>query len=153
MQRARVFATVNGFRLAALASLAAALAVFGYAVSTGQARVGLFFVIPFVTGTGLLPLVGMLLVFAAFVLWSIGTVRTFQEHAGDHGAWEAAPAREAQRGDEERGTRRAAKSGGVILLGPIPIVWGSDRRVLPWMIAAGAALMLLALLLTFSLRG
>lgn len=128
---------VNGHKLAALACLLSGAALMAYAVATGAARVGFFLIVPFVSGTGLLPLAAMALVFAAFVLFAFGSAKD---------AAHAPPldAREHGMGEAPRG-----RSGGVLLLGPIPIVWGSDRRILPWMVAAGALLLALSLWLTF----
>lgn len=135
---------VNGHKLAALASLAAGAALMAYAVATGAARVGFFLFVPFVSGSGLLPLLAMGLVFAAFVLYALGSARDLADHEAER-AFEARP-----REDEPQAApERRARSGGVVLLGPIPIVWGSDRRILPWMVAAGGLLLALGLWLTF----
>lgn len=128
-------------RLAALASLLAGLALLGYAVVEGEARVGLFLIFPYLVGTGGKAALGMLLLFGAAVMWAHSATRGTAPPAGELLGGDAPPG-------EARVERRSG-SGGVVLLGPIPIVWGSDRRILPWMVAAGAALLLLGLLLTF----
>lgn len=122
-------------RSAALASLLGGVALLLYAVATGEARVGIFLIVPYLVGTGAASALGMLLLLVAAVAWALSAPR-------------AAPPVERAPQDEAPGGRARTRSGGVVLLGPIPIVWGSDRRILPWMVAAGAALLLLALLLT-----
>lgn len=134
---------MNGLRLAALASLAGGIALLAYAAALGDVQVGLFVIIPYVLGSGPLPFFGMLLLMLAATLW-------FFSHARIAAAPEAgsrAPEREDEPPRAEGTTR--ARSGGVVLIGPIPLVWGSDRRILPWMVGAGALLLLLGLLLTW----
>ena len=118
-------------RALGLASLLAGGLLLAYAAMNGDVRVGLFLIVPFVYGTGLAPFLGMLLVMAGLFMLAASTFTG------------ALPAGEG---------RVESRSGGVVLLGPIPIVWGSDRRILPWMVAAGVALLALALLLTWGPR-
>lgn len=127
-------------RTLALLALVGAVALLVEAARRGELRGGLFLVFPMLVGSGLFALGGALLLMLAMGLFAFSAFRAPPE------AW-AAPAPRADDADAPR--ERAVRSGGVLLLGPIPIVWGSDRRILPWMVAAGAALLLLALLLFF----
>lgn len=144
---------VNKLRALALAALVGGIASLAVAASQGDVRVGFFLIVPYVYGQGFLPFLGSLLLMAAALLWFAGSVSdATRPGAGRYvfsgpGAGDSAP----WPSDERRAERRS-RSGGVVLLGPIPIVWGSDRRVLPWMVAAGAALLLLGLLVAFALR-
>lgn len=128
---------VNGLRLAALAALAVGLALLGYAAVRGDLRFGLFLIFPFVYGTGGAAALGTLVLMAAGVLWFVSLA------SGAH-----ADSPRYERPGEIRSERR---SGGVVLIGPIPIVWG-ERGSIGWMIAAGAALLVLALVVTWALR-
>lgn len=129
---------MNGLKLSALVALLAGLALLAYAAAEGSLRVGLFLVVPFVYGTGLAATLGMLLVMASALLGFAGLARSTS--SPDHQPGMPPPA----------GERRSA-TGGVVLLGPIPIVWGNGK-VLPWMIATGAALLLLVLVVSWALR-
>lgn len=157
---------MNGLRKAALLSLLLGLAAIAYGAAQGDVRVGLFLIVPFVYGTGPWPFLGMLLLMAAGVLWFMGTARElggftsvssppgYGRAERSHGPGPAyADRTDTRYADEDapRGERRV-KHGGVVLLGPIPIVWGSERRILPWMVAAGAAMLVLWFLLTQVLR-
>ncbi len=126
---------MHATRALALVCLLAGLALGAYGIATGDVRVGFFLIVPFVIGTGFIALAAMGLLFAAVVLWVIGAQRgpSFED---------AQEPRVPEPGGESR-----TKTGGVVLIGPIPIVWGSDRRILAWMIAAGVVLLALALLI------
>lgn len=116
-------------RGAALLAVAAGAALLGYAVLSGEARAGVVLVFPLVVGSGPASLAGVLLLFAGLALWMLG--------GG------APPARggEATPASSELAPRRRARGGGVVLVGPVPILFASDRRA-----ALLLALLMLALL-------
>jgi len=62
-----------------------------------------------------IPFIGLLLIFIGFILIFIGILKMGS----------------------------GAKGGGIILIGPIPIVWGSDRSVLKWMLIIGIVFLIL----------
>lgn len=119
--------------VAALLALAG-LACLVTAAAQGQVHVALLLVVPIVYATGALPFVGMLLLVAAVVAWTLGALPRVER---------AAVAPGTQSGRVER------KGGGVVLLGPIPIVWGSSPGIRKWMLVVGAAM--LALWIGFAL--
>lgn len=145
-------------RLAGLV-LAGGAALVAYAVWLGQAEVGLFVVFPFLVGHGPVALAGMVLLFAGFVALFFAFAVGPPAWPGDRGGWGPVhgPGRSreaAERGPEQppEGDRSAsrAEGGGVVLIGPIPIVFGTDRR---WAVLAalGGVLLVLALLVVFLL--
>lgn len=108
--------------------LAAGALLVGLALARGEVRVGLFLIVPFVYGTGLLAAGGMMLLMAGAIAWFLSLVPPLH----------AIPPREG-----EPGSRVERRGGGVVLLGPIPIVWGTDRRVQRWMLVLGAVILAL----------
>ena len=143
-------------RALGLASLLAGGLLLAYAAVNGDVRVGLFLIVPFVYGTGLAPFLGMLLVMAGLFMLAASAVTGALPPRGS-GEWTEGERRVESKSGGVAGSARdkpwtRSGHGGVVLLGPIPIVWGSDRRILPWMVAAGAALLVLALLLTWAPR-
>lgn len=132
--------------------LIAGLASVAYAGLQGNLDVYLLLVIPVVTGTGPWAGLGLLAAFAGLVglFWTAATPAGLDRGPGR-------PRRERpEPGDEEPPVGEESSStrgGGVILIGPIPIVWGSDRSTTRWLVAAGVLLTLAAIGLTLVLRG
>lgn len=126
-------------RVAGLLLVAAGLACLVAAIVQGSIRVGLFLIVPFVYGTGLLAAGGMLLIMVGGMLLLVSLVPRMSDG-------EALPPGEGR-------VERHSSSGGVVLLGPVPIVWGSDRRIQRWMLVLGAAMLGLWLLFALLMRG
>lgn len=97
-----------------------------FAVWTGRAEVGLLVVVPFVVGSGPVTLAGVGLLFVGLtgLFFSLGSRRPT-----------GARRRMAEPMDEDldpdgggNGAEGGFEAGGVVMLGPIPIVLGTDRR-------------------------
>ena len=115
------------------------------AVVTGEADISLVVIIPVISGTGGVFLLGMLLVVAGLVLGFV-LVAMGQTEWVDH----QEPARMNENGLHHAGReKREARYGGVVLIGPVPIAFGSDRKVAVTMLAGGIiiAIVTLALIL------
>jgi len=133
---------VRAIQLAGPAVLIAGLVTLALAVARGEASLYLIVVIPVVVGTGPLAFLGILLVFAGFILtfllWSVGRPQSIPEPVEGPALApaEAPPAR---------------RWGGVVFLGPIPLVFGSDPQMTRMMLVLGAILFLALLGLTIAL--
>jgi len=121
-----------------------------FSVATGGAKVGLLFIIPFVVGTDLYSALGILFIILAFVLWFLLPFRELERHfVGERG----------ERGEQEQviygpmpprhGARK--KAGGVVFIGPIPIIFGSDPKTALWVAVAGFLILVVLLVLVFVL--
>ena len=124
--------------------LIAGLATLGLAVARGEASAYLILVIPVVVGTGPIALLGILLVFLGFFL-------TFFLRFADQATSSLPPIETpTARGPV---TKPPHRWGGVVFLGPIPLVFGSDPQVTRVMLVLGVILFfaLLALTLVFLL--
>ncbi len=112
----------------------------GLGISQGQGKVYWVIFIPVFEGTGVFSLIGILLMIVGIVLLMIsfsgGTIEwvDFQdedeEMKGDH--------RDSQKQYRPRDDMRSTgyprqkphiRTGGVIFIGPIPIIWGSDKKI------------------------
>ena len=110
----------------------------GDAVATGAARLYLFLIFPVLTGTSAVFAVSVFLIVVGFFLLPFA----FLGSGSDEGA---TPESSRSSTASER-----SESGGVILLGPVPIYFGAWRRNPPiaywWMVLLGVALAVVAVL-------
>jgi len=122
---------VNKFTALGIACIFGGAAALGYAVATGSGSVGFFLIVPYVSGTGPLSALGGLLLFAGIVLTFWGMAGKAVEDAG--------VVYEEYEPEEQK-----PRVGGVVLIGPVPIIFGSDKRM-ALLSAVAAAIMVLAL--------
>jgi uncharacterized protein (TIGR00304 family) len=128
------------------AVLLAGLGTLALAVTREEADLYLILIVPVVVGTGPLALLGVLLVFVGFfltfLLWNAGTAPSFEPPVTVPGV----PTTE-----EPASTPPARRWGGVVFLGPFPIVFGSDPQMSRLMLLLGAVLFIALLALTIAL--
>ncbi len=122
------------------------LVALAVAVARGEASVYLIFIVPAVVGTGPLAFLGILLVFLGFFL-------TFFLWAAGAPPPAMGPTKDPTEvpGVTPQGTPKTRRWGGVVFLGPIPLVFGSDPQMTRWMLILGAILFLALVLLTIAL--
>ena len=109
--------------------IVAGIALIAIAVATGEADVSLFVIVPVFSGSSIVFLLAILLIISSFV---VGFVLMAMEREGSE--------EEIQTGSDgaSKGTLRPKMQyGGVVLLGPIPIAFGSDKRIALIMLAVG----------------
>lgn len=118
------------------------IALIATAVATGEADVSLVVVFPVFSGSSLLFLLATLLIISSFivgfVLMAMDPERTEERvEAASEGISSSAP-------------RSRTEYGGVVLLGPIPIAFGSNRRVALIMLVVGIILAIVVLGILFA---
>src|SRR3989442_12816543 len=101
------------------ASFVAGVLMMALAVAQHQANVYLVLVIPVIVGTGPIAFLGIILVFAGFLLTFLLWPARFVEDPGKRDAAPTSPA----------GPAPAPRWGGVLFLGPAPVVLGAGPRV------------------------
>ena len=111
-------------------SVLAGVLMMALAVARGEASVYLVFIIPVIVGTGPLAFLGVFLVFAGFLLTFLLWPARFAEGPGNRDVLSASP----------EGAAPARRWGGVLFLGPIPVVFGSDPRMTRTMLLIGVVL-------------
>jgi uncharacterized protein (TIGR00304 family) len=143
---------LDRFTAAAACLFAAGLSLVVLSILRGEGSAGLFVCVPFFFGTGLLSSLGVLCLFSGMVLLFLGLARGAMDRAQPD---EGAPPKDSGAGPgKPAGAPPRPRLGGVILLGPIPIVFGSDPGIsramfylaLGLMAGLMAALLVLALL-------
>jgi uncharacterized protein (TIGR00304 family) len=93
------------------------IAFFAVGFFTGEAEGGVFVIFPFITGSGVYPLLGFIFIFIAILLFMFG----FTTPIGPE---------ELQVEDEYHPRKKTSvKGGGIVLIGPIPIVFGSNWKI------------------------
>lgn len=128
---------MKGLGWLALATFVGGVALLAYSVATGGSQVHLVLIFPVVTGGGALGLAGIGLIFLAMFLGFLSFARLPTASPPDEPSAQA-PAAPAT-------STRPAKFGGVVFLGPIPIVFGSSPRISKIMLAAGLVMTILLL--------
>lgn len=119
-------------------SFLAGVVTMAIAVARGDANVYLVVVIPVIVGTGPLAFLGILLIFAGFLL----TFLMWPLRAG------AEPYGRDDLSVSPQGTSPARRWGGVLFLGPIPVIFGSDPRMARTMLLLGVVLFVALVVLT-----
>ena len=109
---------------------------FSLGILTKEMEIGVVLIFPFMVGSGIYALLGFISIFIATILFMFGFASI--AGAGSSGL-------DVKRDDEYQLQKKTpVKGGGVVLIGPIPIVFGSN-----WKIAA--IMVILAIIFTVSI--
>ena len=87
-------------------------------VLNGEAEVGFVLIFPFIIGSGLLSLLGVLLLFFGMLLYIGGF---FHDNLRDHTVVDNEISHES--------SKPKLRGGGVILIGPLPIIFGTSWKM------------------------
>ena len=108
---------MNKLHILSLICFIVGIAFFAVGFFTGEAEGGVFVIFPFITGSGVYPLLGFIFIFIAILLFMFG----FTTPIGPV---------ELQVEDEHHPRKKTSvKGGGIVLIGPIPIVFGSNWKI------------------------
>ena len=119
------------------------IACIAAAVATGEAEVDLVVIFPVFSGSSGLFLVGIALVILSFLIGFAMLAMSQAELAANLSA-HAVPGKPT--------VERKTNYGGVVLIGPVPIAFGSDRRIAVAMLVIGVV-MVIALISIFLMLG
>jgi len=124
---------MNRFHFLSLVCFILGIAFFVVGFLTGEAEGGIFFIFPFIVGSGFFPLLGFIFIFIAIFSF-IFRFTTFKE-----------PDENQIKNEElESKKKTSVKGGGIVLIGPIPIIFGSN-----WKIVIVLMIIALILIITF----
>jgi uncharacterized protein (TIGR00304 family) len=154
---------LNRFTAAAAILFATGLALLALSVRRGEGTAGIAVFIPFFVGSGPLSSLGVLCFFIGMVLLFFGMARSAAE-AADAGGQEEPGAPDRPEGpartdgpespappNSPAQTTPRPHIGGVILIGPIPIVFGSDPGISKAMFYMALGLMAMFLVVLLAL--
>ena len=139
---------VRPVRLVGLVLFVIGLVLLAVGFLQGEATLVLFVIFPVVTASGLWSVLGILLVIAGFFLSFLGFASTMEAPVPPPSSPEPSAAAPPSPAPPQK------RWGGVVLLGPIPILFGSDPKFAWWMVLVGALLVVgLVVLTIIALRG
>ena len=117
---------MNRYFAYALLFLIGGCALLGYAVASGEANVAIVVFIPVIYGSGAMAFLGIICIIAAIFLGFVGFTNRF---AGEEASGQE-PSTSKTRPPQptEYKPRKSVKGGGVVLIGPIPVIFGSDTK-------------------------
>jgi uncharacterized protein (TIGR00304 family) len=124
-------------RFVALFMIVGGVMISVFSIALGEMRVALFLIFPMFYAEGAIPTIGIAMLFLGMVVLFISFF--IASTSGSEGAH--ARTTEPDQSSEEDGLSTKVKGGGVLLIGPIPIVFGSD-----WKMAITAILLTILLL-------
>lgn len=131
--------------LLALACLIGGVALLAYSAAVGQVQGYLVLIFPVFTGSGPISLAGMGLIILGFVLGFFSLSRV-PLAAPEESPPTGRPAPVPSAPSRAPPTRRF---GGVVFLGPLPVVFGSDAKMSKYMLVLAVAVTLLLLAFFF----
>lgn len=105
---------MNRFHILSLICLVLGIVFFSLGFFAGEAEAGVFIIFPFISGSGVFPLLGFIFIFISIILYSFGFMRNITSYDSD---------------DVTSEKKTSVKGGGVVLVGPIPIVFGSNWKI------------------------
>lgn len=131
--------------MAALGLIALGVAVLAIGAASGDGELIILLFIPVYRGTGPFALGGGLLIFLGII---VGLVYMFKRYAPT--PYEPGPSG-SQTPASGQGTAPVGrpKTGGVVFLGPIPIVWGSDAKTTLYTIIIGIIVIIIVMVSIF----
>jgi uncharacterized protein (TIGR00304 family) len=124
---------MNKLKLAALGLIAFGIAVLAVGAINGEGELIILLFIPVYRGSGPYALGGGLLIFLGIVL---GLIYFFKKYA-PMPYQEAPGTSRSPAGGQGAAPAGKPKTGGVVFLGPIPLVWGSDAKTTLYAIIIG----------------
>lgn len=95
------------------------LVFFAIGIFTGEVEAGFVLIFPFFIGSGIYALSGIVLVFISILLFMFGFTGTTVESID----------LQFEKNKHDTKSKKIVKGGGVVLIGPIPIVFGSNWKI------------------------
>ena len=128
---------MNRYHFLSLICFIGAVVFLFFGFLNGDVKVDVFIVFPFITGSGVYSFFGTILLFLMFLFFILGFIKSVNilnsEHFLDND--------EILSVTPEKKT--SFKGGGVILIGPIPIVFGSNWKIVVFLMIIAILLMIL----------
>ena len=142
----------NIYYICAICLAILGFALFAVDVAKGNAKAGILLIIPFIMGGGIYSLLGIICIIGAFILFYFGMVKSAEALNGYLTGGDADTGGQFAEPDSAK-TGKEKRFGGVILIGPIPVIFGSDKKSMIIAVALAAIFLIITfILLIFILR-
>ena len=106
---------MNKYHLLSLIFFILGIISFTIGVLSGEVEAGFILIFPSIIGSGITAFLGFIFIFFAIILFMFGFTR--------------ATIPDEYCSDEHSKTKTSVKGGGVVLIGPIPIIFGSNWKI------------------------
>ena len=129
---------MNKYQILSLFCFILGIIFFYLGFQQGDVQGGVILVFPFIGGSGIFVFLGVISFFLAILLFMFGFTRSLKSEDLDYNYEERPPQK-----------KTTVKGGGVILIGPIPIIFGSNWKIALVMMLVAIILIIVAF---FALR-
>lgn len=126
---------MNKYHILSLICFITAIILFTVGYQTGEVEGGIIVIFPFILGSGVYGFFGVILFFLTFIFFMFGFISSVDSYREDQGISE---------------TKTSIKGGGVVLIGPIPIVFGSNWKIALVLLVFIIIIMIISILFLFS---
>jgi len=110
---------MNRHHLLPLVFFISGIVFFSLGILTGEIEIGIVLIFPFIVGSGIHAFLGFISIFIAIILFMIGFVSKFSsDDLNVH-----------KKDINQTNKKTSVKGGGIILIGPIPIVFGTNWKI------------------------
>jgi uncharacterized protein (TIGR00304 family) len=145
---------MNKYHAGAVLCLILAIVFLAMSIQNDEGAVHLFLIFPVITINSLYSGLGALFVFLTFILFFIGFAAGYELVGWDEISSDTHPPTRQGKADGQQGRpagskRTSIKGGGVVLIGPIPIIFGSDQKLTVILAVLALAIMVVAFLFIF----
>jgi uncharacterized protein (TIGR00304 family) len=110
---------MNSLKLLTLVFFIIGISFFAFGILNEEIEIGVFFIFPFLIGTGIYILLGFISIFIAIILFILVFISNFYHD----------DLRFRNNNLNKTYKKTSVKSGGIILIGPIPIIFGSNWKI------------------------
>lgn len=124
---------MNRFHLLSIILVILGIVSFALGIYLGEIKTDILIIFPYLIGSGLTAFLGFIFIFIAVVIFMFGIFRNYNLYS-------------RQNDDIEPKKKISVKGGGLVLVGPIPIVFGSNLKITLAMIALAIVLIIVWIL-------
>ena len=133
---------MNRYSLIALILFGISCLFFYVAYLNGELTIGIALIIPFVMGSSLYSFIAVIFLISAFFLFSYGSFLSFADSTSlenEHLSFSDI--------DRKKQVDTKVKAGGLIIIGPIPIVFGTSKKITIGLLGAAVIFVIVLYLL------